>query len=180
LEIRNPVAGAPKLEAVATDAAPYQGQYVRWGGTVASVENKANETWLEIVAKRLDAFGEPKYEDKTEGRFLARYEGFLDPKIYGADRQVTVYGVIEPSEPGKIGEQPYIYPVVKAEKVYLWPQRVSWRDDPWCRDYYWHSPFYYPYPYRYSPFWRHYWLGYPYYWGDPFWGPFGYPGYCRP
>jgi outer membrane lipoprotein len=54
-----------------------------------------------------------------------------------------------------IGEHPYAYPVVKASKLYLWPeyQKYPYRYHPWWWDY----PYYYPHFYpRYYPYYlRH-------------------------
>ena len=47
---------------------------VRWGGAIASVENRRDETWIEIVERPLNT-------DKSAGRFLARVDGFLDPAV---------------------------------------------------------------------------------------------------
>ena len=180
IEIRQSPAGAPAVGAVTADSTPYQGQHVRWGGSIVSVENKADETRLEILAKKLDYYGQPKYTDKSEGRFVARSASFLDPQIYRKDREITIYGTVEGSEAGKIGDKPYTFPVVKVEKFYLWPRSYADRDDPWCRDRYWRSALWYGHGYP-GYFWYRHRLGYPYYWWwDPFWDPFPPHFYCRP
>lgn len=183
--ISQPVAGAPTLAAVVADPEVYRGRAVRWGGSIARIENRDNETWLEIVAMRLDAFGEPYREDRSAGRFLARTSGFLDPQIYARDRMVTIAGTLEGAEPGKVGEQSLMLPVVAATDAYLWPRRLDRRDDYWCRYGYWGpSPYFrYRYPGLWGPYypgigWRH--PGYyPYGFWDPFWGPYYGPGGCR-
>ncbi len=177
VEIRQPIAGSPSLLSVYTNPGAHIGQTVRWGGVIANVENRENQTWLEIVARRLDAYGEPVATDRTEGRFRARVEGFLDPQVFAKERVVTVYGKVEGTENGKVGEQPYSFPVVRAEKTYLWPQRADWRDDPWCRDYAWRYSLFYRY--HYPGFYHRYWWGYPYGFYSPFWGPYWGPAYCR-
>ncbi|MGH8545442.1 MAG: Slp family lipoprotein, partial [Gammaproteobacteria bacterium] len=76
------------------------------------------------------------------------------PAVYRAGRQVTVYGVLKPPVNRTIGERPYTYPMVRAQKLYLWPDyREYWRNRPYRYD-----PFYYPY-YPYYPYWHRFRFG---------------------
>jgi outer membrane lipoprotein len=153
IEIREPLPYGPSVAAVQEDIKPYVGKYVRWGGVIVSVDNRPNDTWVEIVAKELGNYGRPVDSDVSLGRFLVRVDGFLDPAVYRADREITVYGVMENQLTRKIGERIYTYPLIKAEKekLYLWPGFRSYGYSyPYWHDPYWYSP-YYPY---YSPF-RH-------------------------
>src|SRR4051812_21365403 len=127
------------------------GANVRWGGTIAKVENRETETWIEIVERPLDSDGRPQPVDQSGGRFLARITGFLDPVVYAPGRAITVTGTLPEIITRPIGDYPYAFPVVKAASFYLWPllpPRSSYQDpwyDPW---YPWHHPFYDPwYPY---------------------------------
>lgn len=125
----------------------YAGTRVRWGGSIASVQNKKNETWIELVGRPLGSFGEPQNRDNTQGRFIVRISGFLDPVIYKEGRRMTVYGIVEGRVEGFIDEHPYVYPLVSAGTHYLWDDYASRQ-----RYYY---PHYYGYPY-YSPFSYHF------------------------
>jgi outer membrane lipoprotein len=138
----------------------YIGRTVRWGGTVAAVENRPTETWLEVVARPLDNNGRPRTGDESLGRFMARVEGFLDPAVYAAGRQVTVAGTIEKTFSRRVGEYPYTYVVVKADTTKLWEPLAQ-------RPGYYRDPFYDPF---YDPFWPH--RIYPWYAPYPF-----YPGW---
>lgn len=132
------------------DAKAYIGQRVRWGGTVARVENHEASTDLEIVARELDRLGRPQNIDSSFGRFIARVTGFLDPVVYSEGRYVTIAGTITEEIIGRIGEHTYRYPLVNADSAYLWePLRAAPN----------------PYPYRdpfYDPFW-HPWYPWSYY-----------------
>lgn len=145
--IRDAPVPSPELTAVLQDPAAWEGQRVRWGGTVAAVENAAHGSVLELVARPLDRDGRPLEVDRSEGRFLARAPGFLDPAIYGVGREVTVAGTLAGVREGAIGAYPYRYPVVSVETLYLWPL------EPPLPAYYpgW-DPFWYPYR---DPFWPH-------------------------
>lgn len=175
-EISTELPDGPDVAAVAADGRPFVGRQVRWGGTIVAVENKPQETWIELLAKDLGAFGQPQDTDVTQGRFLVRVEGFLDPEVYSVDREVTVYGAVESSIARMIGERPYNYPLIKAERIYLWPEYARYGDDPWCDEFYWRSAWWH---YHSSPWYWHRPF-YPYHW-DPFWDPFwGAPPFCRP
>lgn len=128
----------------------YQGTPVRWGGVIAAVTNRAEESVVEVVSRPLGSSGRPQETDQTAGRFLVRVAGFLDPAVYAAGREFTVVGTIEGSERRNIGEYPYTYPVVRATGHYLWPPREEAPRDP-----FYYPPFYRPYYdpwYPYGPY----------------------------
>ena len=157
LEIRDDLSGEHiTLDAVHSDMDRYTGHKVRWGGTISLVQNKATDTWIEVVDRRLGSYGRPELTDQSEGRFLVRFDGFLDSAIYRVNRPITVYGILESSVPGHIGEYSYTFPLVKAYTHYLWSDY-----EPSAR----YARYYYAYPYRYYP--------YPYYF-YPYWFNFGF------
>ena len=153
--IRTPPPDDLQPAAVRLEPERYRDAVVRWGGVIAAVHNDADETVLEIVARRLDSQGRPRDEDRSDGRFLARTSGFLDPAIYATGRELTVRGVVEGMVEQPIGEYRYRYPKLRAEQLYLWPVRLppepNYRYDPyWPYIWYpWYRPYYYyPRPHR--------------------------------
>jgi len=155
--IREAPADNPSLEAVRGNTADYLARQVRWGGKLIGTENRENATWLTVLGESLSKDGEPQSGDDSIGRFIAIVPEFLDPKVYAADRKVTVTGTLQRTETRLVGEFPYSYPIVQAQSWYLWPD-VS------------EAPYGYPYPGWYDP-----WYG-PWYgpWPGP-WRPYGYP-----
>lgn len=145
-------------------AAPkrYLDAQVRWGGEIISIENKQSETWFEVLARPLDSGGYPAGEGATEGRFLARMPGFLDPAVYAPGRELTVSGRLQSTITRLVGEFSYRFPLVSIEDAYLWPLRKDVYDQrynsPWNDPFYdsfyapWYPPYYgdsyYPYPRR--------------------------------
>ncbi len=115
----------------------FAGNKVRWGGTIATVTPKKNETCFQVVSHALDSAARPEEEDKSDGRFMACSPGFYDPVIYAAGREVTVAGTLQPPVSGKIGEYDYLFPLIAAEEIYLWPKRQVDLN----------------YPYNYYPMW---------------------------
>ena len=124
----------------------YMGSTVRWGGVVTDVENKADKTWVFLVGRALHDDQEPITDGASEGRFIASFNGFVDPLIYKSGRPLTVVGSIEGSAVRAIGEYDYRFPVVAVRDSYLWEEPVKTKViyAPAPRyDYY----YYHPYPY---------------------------------
>ncbi len=120
---------------------------VRWGGTIASINNQsAGKTRLEVVSRPLYGGGRPIHDDRSDGRFVAIVNAFLDPEIVKVGRDITVLGNVQRLESGTVGESAYVYPVVVVESYRYWKKRVAAR----LR----HFPHWNTYPYRrYDPFW---------------------------
>ena len=112
-----------KLDVVRADAQNFINMPVRWGGEITRVENRAEETLVEIVQHELSSNGRPRSSNHSEGRFIARIPGFLDPAIYAEGRQLTVAGSVESTLARQIGEHPYTFPVVAVDRYQLWQQR---------------------------------------------------------
>lgn len=150
-DIADPPPNNPTLHDAQSKSEEFVGRAVRWGGTIASVQNKENETWIEVVARNLRRYGQPYESDATQGRFIARVGRFLDPAVYSDGRQITVAGLLEKPVLQPIGEFTYLYPVVNAATVHLWePQREVIIYEPFPPWYY--DPWYgHPYWYRYPP-----------------------------
>jgi outer membrane lipoprotein len=90
---KTPVANVSVAE-VKADTARFIDTEVRWGGVIARVENKAKETWVEIVSRQLRASGQPREAGGSGGRFIASFQGFFDPVVYkkrDAANRVGVY-----------------------------------------------------------------------------------------
>lgn len=147
--IRDELPTAPSVAEVRADPGRFVGSTVRWGGVIVATRNEAEDSVVEIVQRDLDGSGRPKTSDRSEGRFLARVRGFLEPTIFAQGREFTVTGRLAAPQPGAIGARPYDYPVVDAETYYLWPELPPPDYDP-----YWYDPWYpwYPYPWRYRPY----------------------------
>ena len=127
------------------------------------MENLAETTRIEVVARRLRRGGRPIDSDRTAGRFIAEAAGFLEPTQYAPGRHITVVGTLAPPLTRDIGTHPYTYPVVKAATLYLWEERADYYPypypyygyDPFLRPY-WYHPFPYYRPYYSPPPWRYY------------------------
>ncbi|MEN8174968.1 MAG: Slp family lipoprotein [Pseudomonadota bacterium] len=136
-----------------------RGLRVRWGGSIVAVRNRADETFVEILARPLNWQQAPQADAEGEGRFVARVPGFLDPSDYTAQRWMTVVGALAGIREGKVGDYTYRYPVVVTEAHRLWRSREEMEPT----DYY---PYYDPW---WGPWYRHPWYGHPYHRRHPYW-----------
>ena len=109
-----------------------KGQTFTWGGSVISIRNLQDHTLLEVMAYPLDTEGRPRTDLKSQGRFLAHYDGFLEPAEYPVGRLVTVTGPMLGYKDGKVGQADYRYPVLRADQIRSWQQRSSssWNSRP--------------------------------------------------
>lgn len=139
------------VDQVRSDVNHYKGTQVRWGGLITDVQNKTNETRIEIVSRTLWSNGQPKSDGKSTGRFIASFKGFADPAVYKVGQSLTVVGTIEGQVTRSIGDYKYSFPLVSVTGSYLWPvvQDVT--------------PYYYPYPRWYYDPWPYYPAPWPYY-----------------
>ena len=116
---------------------------VIWEGAIVTAKNMKEGTVFEIVQKPLTSEERPLNVDRSDGRFLALYDGYLDVAIYSKGREVTVAGRIKETQKRLLGEIDYTYPVVSAQEVHIWPPRDDKK--------YYISPDWHYYPYRRYP-----------------------------
>lgn len=153
---------APELSPLVSDVqgAPtfHLKKVVRWGGSIVAVKHEGGQTTVQIVSRPLSRNSRPMGIDQTHGRFLAVFEGFLEPEIYKEKRLLTILGTIESVDSKKIGDMDYVFPIVRVQEHHLWQKENQAvypqyrRGDPWPL---WHSP--YPYFYYddfYIPLWH--------------------------
>ncbi|KFI19762.1 Slp family lipoprotein [Nitrosococcus oceani] len=156
--IRIPPPENPSVAEVRADVSHYMETQVRWGGTITAIQNGKSETSIEVISHQLDSEGRPKDYSQSEGRFIAKFKGFLDPAIYSVKQDLTIFGTVSGIETHSIGEFPYQFPVITVDSSYLWKPRSDYysyeRYNPW---------FYGPYPY-YGNFYGYYGWPYGFWW----------------
>lgn len=97
----------------------YQGQQVRFGGTVVNVINRDNATLLEIAVLPLDSSAKPEINQPYQGRIIAKSDKFLDPVNF-RNHLVTVLGTLTGSQKGTIGKTPYNFVTMNIEGYQVW------------------------------------------------------------
>ncbi|MBI2381394.1 MAG: Slp family lipoprotein [Gammaproteobacteria bacterium] len=133
------------------DLADYRNQSVRWGGIIASVENRHGETWIEIVEQPLDWRGRPEADDESAGRFIAILPDFADPAIYRVGREITVVGRLLWPYKRRIGDHDYSYALLDTTAHELWDareerERIVYRTYSTYRTVDIYDPWFYPWP----------------------------------
>ena len=109
----------------------FKGQTVLLAGVIVKNTNTPTGAILEIYQTQMDWEDRPVHTDVSKGRFLAQYGHFLDPEIYGKQRQVTVAGKVLGVKRLKLGEMEYPYPVIGAEAIHLWKKKTQLPYDPY-------------------------------------------------
>jgi len=137
----------------------YTGKTVILGGYVLETENKTDETIIRVLQAPLSFQDKPDSKDKTEGRFIVSYKGFLDPEVYSKDRRITVAGTIIGLQTEEIGSCPYACLKIESREIHIWPE-YEYHDHFLYNDPFYYSPYYYPY--RRYPYYLHSPTYYPY------------------
>lgn len=107
-------------------AAAHVGARVILGGEVLATTPKPGETEIEVLSRTLGAGDVPERGDSTAGRFLVRTPEFLDPAVYAPGRRLTVLGTVAGRSERRVGDLPYVYPVIGALRIKLWPKETPW------------------------------------------------------
>jgi len=145
----------PSLTRVRLDVDAFAGADVRWGGIITKVENKAEQTWIEIVKMPLYSNGKPEAAGSSDGRFIASFDRFLDPVVYELGSRLTVVGRIDGGVRRPIGDYDYLFPIVVVDGSYLWPPIDPLPPPAYPYPWWYYDPWYpYPWPYHRHP--RHY------------------------
>jgi outer membrane lipoprotein len=119
-EIRSQVDPTTTFKAVFHDPDAYKGRMALWGGEIIHTRNTKDETWIELLQHPLAGNDRPNRAAVSEGRFLIRHDGFLDPAVYGRGREITVAGEIQGRKIQPMDEIEYNFPVVSDKELVLW------------------------------------------------------------
>jgi outer membrane lipoprotein len=148
------------------EAAPsaYVGRTVMFSGIVLKAKRAKNRTEIEILQLPA-APGTLPSEDRTrsEGRFLAVEDKFLDPATIESGTPVTIVGNITGAVTRSLDDSEYTYPVIEITRLIDWNTTMPSSD--------WRGGYSYP-----SPYYRGYYGAYGAY--GPYWGgAYGYYPY---
>ncbi|WP_079200445.1 Slp family lipoprotein [Candidatus Methylacidiphilum infernorum] len=113
--------GSPSFTEIKKNPNRYKNKMVILGGTIAQVKNLKNKSYIEIIQNPLDNTDYPLDSSKSSGRFLVLTSRFIDPQLYSVGKRITVAGRIIGGQPGVIGQRTYVYPLIAASQIHLWP-----------------------------------------------------------
>lgn len=117
---------------------------VRLGGKIMNTTILANKTKIEVLSLPVaSANGEPLVESQSNGRFIAYFDGFVDPENL-KDRYITLGGKLIGQEKGQIEQAEYEYPVVAIQKYRIWTLTKSYYYEPddWDDGWGWPRPWF--------------------------------------
>jgi outer membrane lipoprotein len=109
------------FQAVLSNPDHFRGKTILLGGRIIETTPLEGKTRVTVLQYPLGFRDKPSVDSASEGRFIAEAQGFLDPVVYSAGRQVTVAGIVDGKEVLPIGEISYTYPIVTSREIYLWP-----------------------------------------------------------
>lgn len=152
------------FEQLRAEPSQYTGRLFLLGGQIVKSRMTKNGTLLEAIYIPVDRNGNLRDVKSAGGRYMSIYppdKGYIDPEIYKGGRRITIAGEFTGIQTGRIDEYDYVYPVFRILDIYLWPEFEQY-------------PYYTGYPPFYSPFWPGAFGYRGYFWHDPFWGPYPY------
>lgn len=132
-----------QFDEVLKDPDRFKGEIIALSGLILESKNTKEGTLFEVLEVPSKTFERPREIDKSRGRFLALYKGYLDVAVYSKGRSITIAGEIIGKRENSLGEIQYTYPLVEIKDIHLWPFEEK---SPIC---------YYPPPYYWHPWWWH-------------------------
>jgi outer membrane lipoprotein len=102
----------------------YTGQTVIWGGKILQTDTEARGAEIYLLEVPLDSHGRPTSEQLSQGRFIARSSGFLDPEVYRRGAWVTLAGRLTGTQVHPVAGKAYTYPVVQLKEAFFWQPEV--------------------------------------------------------
>lgn len=126
-------ASAPKFDLTGVDPALTPGraatnietvrsQRAVWGGVIVASRNLKDATQIEVLGYPLDRNNKPKQNDPPQHRFLVMHPGYLETADYAQGRLLSAVGTVAGTQEGKVGDARYVYPVLNATRLHVWPR----------------------------------------------------------
>lgn len=143
-------------------AAPgnYVGRVIMVGGIVIKAKRTKDQTEIEVLQLPTEGGGPSTAERiRSEGRFLAVREEFLDPATVPSGTPITVIGVVSGSTTRPLDESEYTYPVLDIKHLIDWSAAASQHPGGSAAAFY--GPYYSPFGYWGRPYWYYPYLGRP-------------------
>jgi outer membrane lipoprotein len=103
----------------------YVSEVVMLGGKILEIKVSSTSSELTVLQLALGRSGRPANLDQSEDRFLVRSEQFLDPATYQKGMLLTVVGILKGRRIRAIGSLDYVYPIVEAIEIKLWPKEIQ-------------------------------------------------------
>lgn len=104
----------------------YQGRIVVVGGEVLKARRLKDGTQLELLQLPLDKNDKPIFDrQKSQGRFLAIQQEFLDPATIADGTKMTIVGEVSKARIEHLDDVEYRYPVLIVKHLHAWPEQSA-------------------------------------------------------
>jgi outer membrane lipoprotein len=103
----------------------YKDEIIMLGGKILETNVSSTLSQLTVLQLELGNNGQPVNFDQSNGRFIVQSKQFLDPAIYQKAMLLTLVGKLKGSEVRAIGGFDYVYPLVEAIEIKLWPNEIQ-------------------------------------------------------
>lgn len=145
-QFRESVSPGVRFRDIIKNPEAYKGDRVILSGIILDSKNSKHGTLIEVLEKPADREGRPRDVDRSDGRFLALYDSYLDCAIYAKGREVVIAGKVIGKKKMPIGEIEYTYPLISIKEIHLFKSKNNEEKL---------YPYPYPPPWIYYPYW--YW-----------------------
>ena len=176
IELEKEIDASVRFAQLKSAPGEFIGRTVMIGGTVIRAKRTAAGTEVEVLQLPAEN-NEPLTEDRlrSEGRFLAVREVFLDPASLPEGTPVTVIGTVKGEVTRPLDESTYTYPLLEIKHVINWSRIAAERRRDRTPDYGFYVPPYgwsgfYPYG-AYGGIWGGYWGSRGFYGPAPYFPP---------
>jgi len=134
---------------VAQDPSRYRENILKVGGVVLSAKRLVDRTEVMVLQIPLDDDSVPQWDrTKSQGRFIATQQTFLDPATLPKGTRLTIIGEVTGQVAVQVDEEEKLYPVLAIQALNVWPL-IS-------RGGYGYRPYWGPYSY-WGSYWGPYW-----------------------
>lgn len=107
---------------LATAPDSYRGKIVIFGGEVLKAKRLKGGTQIELLQLPLDRGEKPILDrQRSQGRFLAIQQEFLDPATVVKGTTMTIVGEVSDAKTEPLDDVQYRYPVLIVKHLHTWP-----------------------------------------------------------
>jgi outer membrane lipoprotein len=109
----------------------YKGRVLVLGGEVLKAKRLQDSTQIELLQLPLGDGEEPSLDrQKSQGRFLAMQQAFLDPATVVEGTRVTIVGEVSGAKTDRLDDVEYRYPTLILKHLHVWPVRSYGQREP--------------------------------------------------
>lgn len=96
-----------------------------FGGSIVAVRNLAEHTEIIVLAYPLNDWDRPNTSATPLGRFIVIQPGYLESVDYAPNRLLSVRGYLDGVRQEALAQSTYLYPVMHALELHLWPDESA-------------------------------------------------------